>query len=505
MWLLLALQALLVASDHAANDTCGFSLAFNADAGECLHPYDYCGVFGTPHIHAAWNASAATNPHNASFSCGCTHAYGGPACNTCNATAFCASPDATCADDPHATHWCVCGDTPGVRNWRPWWRATDPQSPCNACPQGDVPGPGDACVDLATVCGGAGVDSVLSQFLGVCTCARGWRRSVEGVDVCDVCVDGFSLHGGECLDCTDMCGGSAYATCVAPPGDCVCNPGVAGPPCVAGECLPGHVWDAEANACVECPTGCGDAGDGTCVLTATGGAKCVCGAGWAGANCTACADNTVLVNGTTCTVCPPCAGGTCADVGGAATCVCPPLWAGDAECTTCTPGIAVPSTDFKDCVGCDPTCADPAVCTLVGTDAAECLCPEHYVTNGAGGCASCSADDTTGPVQGCVACPDCTNGRACVGVLDGGEWGAACACDGDHTWWGDAQCVAPVSWPAAQSLATSDPVYGGATPAIHGYTPATTQRVDLFIADLYMASGVLCLLVTFVVLATWLT
>lgn len=507
MWLLL----LAAGAVAAANDTCGFSRAYNADVGGCHNPYIYCGEWGTPDISPAWNASAATNPYNASFVCVCTHARTGAACDTCDAVAFCDSADATCASDPHDTRWCVCGDTSGEPNWRPWWRAADPLAPCNACQQGWISDPLDsaACVTLGSECTGPGVDSTLSQVLGICTCARGWKRSVIGVDHCDACIDGFSMHGGECMDCEDMCGGTAYDACIAPstPGsyDCTCLPGVAGPPCVAGQCLDGYLWDGEA--CVQCPLGCGGVGsNGTCVFS-SGVPVCDCAAGWTGANCTACSDDTVSIDGM-CAVCPPCSGGECQAVEGVATCVCPPLWAGDAECTTCTPDIAVPSADFRQCVGCDPVCSGNAVCTLTGSASAECVCPDDWVSDGNGGCSSCGADDTTGPVHGCVACPTCTAGRRCMGVADGEDgWDAVCSCGANHTWWGEAQCVAPVSWPAASGLVDveGDPVYGSSAPGIYSYVPDMSQRVDLFVADVYMAAGVLFLLAAAVTLATWLT
>lgn len=501
---------LLGSSPHVARgvDVCGFSLAFNADTGSCEHPYDFCGEWGAPVIDATWNVSAASNPTNATFVCECTHARAGDACDVCDAAVFCASQEAGCAESPHDTHWCVCSNSTGLPTWRPWWRGTDPQAPCDACQEGFVRNATASCVPLAEACGGSGVDPTLTQVLGRCVCHPGFAAPLHGA--CDTCIAGFVLDpdDGLCKDCDAKCGGTAYAVCDLSQEDdrgCVCNEGVAGPPCVAGECLPGRVWDSETQTCPLCPAACGDAGNGTCAVN-DGEGVCVCGPGWVGDDCAECAADAVVVEGGVCRACPPCAGGVCVARDGEAVCECPSLWAGDEECTTCTPGVAVPSADFRTCVGCDPPCSGSAVCTLVGQDTAECVCPEHSVSDGGGGCLPCDSSNTTGPLQGCVSCPVCTGGRTCSGAFNSlAGWAAECVCAAGHTWAG--QCVAPVAWPEAAALVVVDdggsPVTGTSAPVVFGPKPPAAQQVGVLNASLFGLAGVVALLGTLQLLVAW--
>lgn len=213
-------------------------------------------------------------------------------------------------------------------------------------------------------------------------------------------------------------------------------------------------------------TGCGDtgtsepepscegvtcSGHGTCSI-AGAEAACTCDAGFAGADCSACADGYTRAADGGCAPLGPCVdNGDCGEHGicdertGQAVCVCDPGWAG-AACDTCAGGyeddgeggcaLLPPTCQADSCSGhgtCDDADGDIICDCDPGYDGMDCgRCADGYEDDGAGGCAPLSGQCTTQSCSGHGSCDDSSGSFVCTCLP--GYQGARCdhCVDGYH-------------------------------------------------------------------------
>ncbi len=399
---------------------------------------------------------------------------------------------------------------------------------CEECAPGYADPDGDGVCEAqaaceADSCSGHGVCDD-SSGAPVCTCDAGYAG-----DACATCADGYHLEADACVAdavCTaDSCGG--HGTCDDSSGQVVCT------------CDVGY----EGQACDACAAGYHDDGQGGCVADETcqantcsghgacddsGGAPvCTCDAGYAGLNCSQCAegyqdndaDDTCLEGCDLAAL--DCSGhGQCSDLSGIAVCECDEGYTG-LDCAGCEAGYQDNDADGTCEPGCalvDLDCSGHGQCSDT-SGSARCLCDDGwtglacdacaagYHPDGQGGCAadtdcqvnSCNGhgqcDDATGVVvcdcddnyegDHCELCaagyqdndadgtclPDCaTAGLDCGahGQCSDSDGAAACVCDAGYAGQGCDQCAAGYQDNDGDGTCQPDCATAGLTCSDHG-------------------------------------
>lgn len=165
------------------------------------------------------------------------------------------------------------------------------------------------------------------------------------------CPSGQQDHDGDgtcaptCATAALDCGEHGICDDTDGSASCQCDSNYGGVQC--GSCAQGYQDDDGDGVCApDCQTAAVDCGTHGSCSTADGQAACTCQSGYAGADCTACADG--YQDNDSDGSCQPdctaaaqsCQNGQCDDTSGAAVCVCLPKWDG-AQCASCTTGYTL--------------------------------------------------------------------------------------------------------------------------------------------------------------------
>lgn len=333
--------------------------------------------------------------------CDCTAGYTGTYCDLC-ATGFhldvvsgnCVTNEA-CVDTSVPSADCnsngTCNDTTGlvICECNAGWTGIT----CEVCASG-YHFNGSSCV-ADSVCNQDGADSADcsgngscddSSGVPVCTCETGWMGTS-----CDTCATDYHLFSGDCVlneQClATSCSGNGSCLIVDGLVDCNCASGYTGTYC--DQCAVGFHIDFLSGNCVANEV-CVDTSDpsadcsshGACNDT-TGLVSCECDAGFAGDDCSVCANGYHMESGncvvdTVCTASSCANGGACTVVNNAISCTCTGNWDPATYCATCASGYhQVGSTCVVDETCTASSCNYGGTCSIVG-GVVSCSCNSGF-------------------------------------------------------------------------------------------------------------------------------
>ncbi len=244
-------------------------------------------------------------------------------------------------------------------------------------------------------------------------CAPGFKCNAQSGSCVSVCGNGVLDPGEACDDgnsvsndgCSSACQVECNRTCGKPGSLCSCDAGT-------------QDHDNNGTCTPNCATSMLSCGIGTC-SDLSGTASCVCPAGYQFDGKTCSDVNECLTNNGGCDV-----NATCANTIGSLTCACKSGYSGDGK--TCSP--------VNSCLTSNGGCSANATCASTGPGTNTCACKTGYSTsdNGKtcnsinscstanGGCAANATCTSTGPGTNLCSCPTgystADNGKTCTAV-----------------------------------------------------------------------------------------
>jgi len=424
---------------EATTPGCPAGTQDNDSNGSCTAD---CATAGLSCVHGACADASGT------ALCACETGYTGASCSACDAEYQDNDADGTCLPDCAASglgtcsNHGTCSDASGTAACT--CAAVYTGDTCSACAAGyqDNDADGTCLPDCTTsglgTCSNRGACTDASGT-AVCACAGGYAG-----ETCGACAIGFQDNdaNGTCLAVCATSGlgdCSGHGTCSDASGAaaCACATGYTGDTCSG--CAAGY-QDSDSNG--TCLPDCATSGLGSCsshgtCSDATGTAACTCAAGYSGATCSGCAagyqDNdadgtcspTCATSGTTCS-----GHGECSDATGTAKCVCAAEYAGE-SCGSCAPGHQDGDADGTCAPDCTTSglgnCSGHGACSA-STGTARCTCTAGYTGDTCGDCAAGYQDfDANGscvPACATSGLGNCSNHGFCADA--GGT--AKCVC-----------------------------------------------------------------------------